>query len=155
MHVETLADPRNSQDERRRLGEDVAEIERSDSEGEAINAFKRIRFGYWVPRRQEESYETSKIDSRDEVLPEQSLMEEVPTYEAEHLSTHNGISPAFAKHLAMRGPSSNFTDLEPFEQPQDLTSSIFGKHGINRNDPANRELVESYMDRIKYVTHDP
>ena len=53
------------------------------------------------------------------------------------------------------GPSSNFIDLDPYEQPQDLTSSIFGKHGINPNDPANRELVESYMDRINYVTHDP
>ena len=53
------------------------------------------------------------------------------------------------------GPSSTFIDLDSYEQPQDLTSSIFGKHGINPNDPANRELVESYMDRINYVTHDP
>ena len=53
------------------------------------------------------------------------------------------------------GSSSTFIDLDPYEQPQDLTSSIFGKHGINPDDPANRELVESYMDRINYVTHDP
>lgn len=51
--------------------------------------------------------------------------------------------------------SSNFIDLDSYDQPQDLTSSIFDRHGINPNDPANRELVESYMDRINYVTHDP
>lgn len=53
------------------------------------------------------------------------------------------------------GSSSNFIDLDSYDQPQDLTSSVFGRHGINPNDPANRELVESYMDRINYVTHDP
>lgn len=53
------------------------------------------------------------------------------------------------------GSSSNFIDLDPYDQPQDLTSSVFDRHGINPNDPANRELVESYMDRINYVTHDP
>lgn len=53
------------------------------------------------------------------------------------------------------GSSSNYIDLDSYDQPQDLTSSVFGKHGINPNDPANRDLVESYMDRINYVTHDP
>ncbi|CAD6571524.1 MAG: hypothetical protein ASARMPRED_004625 [Alectoria sarmentosa] len=53
------------------------------------------------------------------------------------------------------GSSSTFIDLDSDDQPQDLTSSVFGRHGINPNDPANRELVESYMDRINYVTHDP
>lgn len=53
------------------------------------------------------------------------------------------------------GFSSNFIDLDSRDQPQDLTTSVFGRHGINPNDPANRELVESYMDRINYVTHDP
>ena len=53
------------------------------------------------------------------------------------------------------GSSSNFIDLDSYDQPQDLTSSVFDRHGINPNDPANRELVESYMDRINYVTHDP
>lgn len=53
------------------------------------------------------------------------------------------------------GSSSNFIDLDSYDPPQDLTSSVFGRHGINPNDPANRELVESYMDRINYVTHDP
>lgn len=51
--------------------------------------------------------------------------------------------------------SSNFIDLDSYDQPQDLTSTVFGRHGINPNDPANRELVESYKDRIDYVTHDP
>lgn len=51
--------------------------------------------------------------------------------------------------------SSNFIDLDSYDQPQDLTSSVFDRHGINPNDPANRGLVESYMDRINYVTHDP
>lgn len=51
--------------------------------------------------------------------------------------------------------SSNFIDLSSYDQPQDLTSSVFDRYGINPNDPANRDLVESYMDRISYVTHDP
>lgn len=51
--------------------------------------------------------------------------------------------------------SSNFIDLDSYDQPQDLASSVFDRHGINPNDPANRDLVESYMDRINYVTHDP
>ena len=53
------------------------------------------------------------------------------------------------------GSSSNFIDLDSYDQPQDLTSSVFTKHGINLNDPANKDLVESYYDRINYVTHDP
>ena len=53
------------------------------------------------------------------------------------------------------GSSSNFIDLDSYDQPQDLTSSLLDRHGINLNDPAKRELVESYMDRINYVTHDP
>lgn len=53
------------------------------------------------------------------------------------------------------GSSSNFIDLDSYDQPRDLTSSVFGRHGINPNDPANKELVESYIDRINYVTHDP
>lgn len=53
------------------------------------------------------------------------------------------------------GSSSNLIDLDYYDQPRDLTSSVFGRHGINPNDPANRELVESYIDRINYVTHDP
>lgn len=53
------------------------------------------------------------------------------------------------------GSSSNFIDLDSYDPPQDLTTSVFDRHGINPNDPANRELVESYMDRINYVTHDP
>ena len=51
--------------------------------------------------------------------------------------------------------SSNFIDLDSYDPPQDLTTSVFNRHGINPNDPANRELVESYMDRVHYVTHDP
>ena len=53
------------------------------------------------------------------------------------------------------GSSSNYIDLDSYDQPQDLTTSAFNRHGLNPNDPANRELVESYMDRINYVTHDP
>ena len=53
------------------------------------------------------------------------------------------------------GSSSNYIDLDSYDQPQDLTTSAFNRHGINPDDPANRELVESYMDRINYVTHDP
>ena len=53
------------------------------------------------------------------------------------------------------GSSSNFIDLDSYDQPQGLTSSVFIKHGINPDDPANKDLVESYQDRINYVTHDP
>lgn len=54
------------------------------------------------------------------------------------------------------GSSSNFVDLDSYDQqPYDLTSDIFGRHGINPDDPANRALVESYTNRIDYVTHDP
>ena len=53
------------------------------------------------------------------------------------------------------GSSSNYIDLDSYDQPQDLTTSAFNRHGINPYDPANRELVASYMDRINYVTHDP
>ena len=53
------------------------------------------------------------------------------------------------------GSSSNYIDLDSYDQPQDLTTSAFNRHGINRDDPANRALVESYMDRINWVTHDP
>ena len=53
------------------------------------------------------------------------------------------------------GSSSNFIDLDSYDQPQDLTSTVFGRYGINPNDPANSHLVESYIDRINYVTHDP
>ena len=53
------------------------------------------------------------------------------------------------------GSSSSYIDLDSYDQPQDLTSSVFIKHGINPNDPANKNLVESYYDRINYVTHDP
>ena len=51
--------------------------------------------------------------------------------------------------------SSNYIDLDSYDMPQDLTSSVFDRHGINASDPANKELVESYIDRINYVTHDP
>ena len=53
------------------------------------------------------------------------------------------------------GSSSNYIDLDLYDQPQDLTSSVFGRHGLNPNDPAQRGLVESYIERINYVTHDP
>ena len=74
-HVETPADPRNSQAERRKLDEDIAKIDHSDFEEEAISSFKRIRFGDWVPSRQMESYETTEDDSMENVPSEQWLTE--------------------------------------------------------------------------------
>ena len=76
---------------------------------------------------------------------------------AEYGATPSGFGGIGGSSVYGNGASSssNFIDLDSYDQPQDLTSSVFDRHGINPNDPANRGLVESYMDRINYVTHDP
>ena len=49
-----------------------------------------------------------------------------------------------------------YIDLDSDDQPpQNLAHSYLGLHGINADDPANRALLDSYTDRINYVTHDP
>ena len=70
-------------------------------------------------------------------------------------TTPSGFGDMSGSYVYDNGSSSNLIDLDSYDQPQDLTSTVFGRHGINPNDPANRELVESYIDRINYVTHDP
>lgn len=76
---------------------------------------------------------------------------------AEYGTSYSGFGGIGGSSVYDNGASSssNFIDLDTYDQPQDLTSSVFDRHGINPNDPANRDLVESYMDRINYVTHDP
>ena len=53
------------------------------------------------------------------------------------------------------GTSSNFTDQTSYNQPQSLARNVFGLHGINAEDPANRDLVDSWRDRYDYLTNDP
>ena len=76
---------------------------------------------------------------------------------AEYGTSPSGFGGIGGSSVYDNGASSlsNFIDLDSYDQPQDLTTSVFDRHGINPNDPANRDLVESYMDRINYVTHDP
>ncbi len=54
------------------------------------------------------------------------------------------------------GVSSNYMGLDYFDQPpQDIAQNVFGRHGIDAQDPANRALVKEYMSRVDYVTNDP
>ena len=54
------------------------------------------------------------------------------------------------------GISSNYMGLNYFDQPpQNLAQNVFGRHGIDAQDPANRDLVDQYMNRVDYVTNDP
>ena len=54
------------------------------------------------------------------------------------------------------GISSNYIGLDYFDQPpQNLAQNVFGRHGIDAQDPANRALVDQYISRVDYVTNDP
>lgn len=54
------------------------------------------------------------------------------------------------------GVSSNYMGLDYFDQPpQNLAQNVFGRHGIDAQDPANRALVDQYISRVDYVTNDP
>ena len=54
------------------------------------------------------------------------------------------------------GISSNYMGLNYFDQPpQNLAQNVFGRHGLDAQDPANRDLVDQYMSRVDYVTNDP
>ena len=45
-------------------------------------------------------------------------------------------------------------DLDDYDEPP-FSHDILNRHGINAQDPANRDLVASFQDRIDYVSHDP
>ena len=52
--------------------------------------------------------------------------------------------------------SSDIIDLDALDpSPQYLAQDLFSRHGIDAEDPANQQLVSSYMDRIEYVANDP
>jgi hypothetical protein len=51
--------------------------------------------------------------------------------------------------------STNIIDLDSYDQPPYLPQDVFNRYGINAQDPANKNLVASYMDRIDYVANDP
>ena len=54
------------------------------------------------------------------------------------------------------GVSLNYGGLDYFDQPpQNLAQNVFGRHGIDAQDPANRALVDQYISRVDYVTNDP
>ena len=54
------------------------------------------------------------------------------------------------------GTSHNSIGLNGFDEtPQNLAPSVFGRHGIDAHDPANRALVDQYYSRVDYVTNDP
>lgn len=54
------------------------------------------------------------------------------------------------------GVSSNYMGLDYFDQPpQNLAQNVFGRHGMDAQDPANRALVDQYISRVDYVTNDP
>ncbi len=54
-----------------------------------------------------------------------------------------------------RGSSSEVIDLDSYDPQSNLPQEVFSRHGINAQDPANKNLVASYMDRIDYVANDP
>lgn len=53
------------------------------------------------------------------------------------------------------GSSSDIIDLDSYDEEPYPTQDVFSRHGINAQDPANKNLVASYMDRIDYVANDP
>lgn len=53
------------------------------------------------------------------------------------------------------GASSNYMDLTSYNPPPTLAHNVFGLHGINAEDPANQDLVDSWRDRYDYLTNDP
>ena len=55
--------------------------------------------------------------------------------------------------ISMNG--APYIDLSDDFSPSGWADNAFSLHGINANDPANRQMYASYMDRVDYVTHDP
>lgn len=53
------------------------------------------------------------------------------------------------------GSSADIIDLDSYDEPTYLPQDILKRHGINAHDPANKDLVASYMDRVDYVANDP
>ncbi|KAL9132225.1 MAG: hypothetical protein Q9217_000029 [Psora testacea] len=51
--------------------------------------------------------------------------------------------------------STPFIDLSEDLSPSGWAENAFSLHGIDANDPANRQLYDQYMDRVDYVTNDP
>ena len=54
-----------------------------------------------------------------------------------------------------QGSSIDIIDLDSDNQFPHMPHDLFTRHGINTQDPANRDLVASFQDRIDYVANDP
>ena len=64
-----------------------------------------------------------------------------------------GGTPVYASNG--QGSSTNVIDLESDNRLPYISQEIFNRYGINAQDPANRDLVASFQDRIDYVANDP
>ena len=64
-------------------------------------------------------------------------------------SVPTGYGGASVYGLNNTGSSADVIDLESYDQ------HIFSRHGLNAHDPANRDLVASFRDRVDYVANDP
>ena len=53
------------------------------------------------------------------------------------------------------GTSAEIIDLESYDQIPFSAQNVFNRHGLDPRDPANRDLMASYMDRVEYVANDP
>ena len=54
-----------------------------------------------------------------------------------------------------QGLSADIIDLESYDQTPYSPQDVFSRHGINVQDPANRDLVATFRDRVDYVANDP
>jgi len=51
--------------------------------------------------------------------------------------------------------SPDIIDLDSYDQFPFASQDVFSRNGIDAQDPANRDLVAQFQDRIDYVTNDP
>jgi SNF2 family DNA or RNA helicase len=51
--------------------------------------------------------------------------------------------------------SSNYMDLTSYTPTPTFAHDVFGRHGLNAEDPANQVLVDQYNHRVEYLTNDP
>lgn len=67
-----------------------------------------------------------------------------------------GGHSVYGSNVATSSSGLDVINLEEDYPPaQSLARRAFDRFGINANDPVNRRLVESYMDRVDYISHHP